>query len=193
MLNDIPIVRVEFSAEFGFDAIPQLGAYSVADALNGVKHWYPEFTTKVFELTSKGYLFAIVINQEHLQRAMDDLGTLDKEKSDFIKIIAYQQGAGDTLGSIALGVGFLALGLSGVGLLGISATSFALMGASLLFSSIFKHPKTDNKQRNDKRSVNFTGVVNVTGGGTVVPLVFGQMAIGSIVVSGEIVPYETNV
>ena len=193
MLKDIPTVTIEFSSEFELETIPVLGAYSVSDALNGIKHLHSTFATKVLELAQRGYLFGIVVNESQLQRELEDITLFDLQENNYLKIIAYPQGAGNTLTNIALGVGFLALGLSGVGLLGISATSFALMGASLLFSSIFKHPKTDTKQRNDKRSVNFTGVVNVTGGGGVAPLVFGEMAIGSIVVSGEIVPYETSV
>lgn len=187
------MVSVSFSTEFQIESAFTIGAYSISDLLRGIQHQSPDFQKRVLEL-STSHVFRIIINEEFTCEDIDSLQVLLPYQLNRVEIIAVEVGEGN-IGKIALGVGLLVAGLSGVGLLGLSATTVGLFGASLVFSSVFKHPTTkDTKDKpQDKRSVNFSGVVNSTGGGQPLPLVFGEMSIGSIVASAQIVPYETSI
>ena len=188
---ELRTVSINFSEDFGLSSIETLGAYTIGDMLRGIACYYPEFQSKVLNLNST-HLFKIRVNGEFTATELEDLNVLLPYEQNEVYIEALPIGAGN-IAKIGLGVGLLVAGLSGVGILGLSATTIGLLGASLVFSSIFKQPKTDTNTKTDKRSVNFGGVINSTGGGQVLPLVFGEMAIGSIVVSAQIVPYETGV
>lgn len=192
-MNDIPIVEIHFSSEFDLDVIPELGAYSVSDMVCGIQYYYPDFQAKVLDLAKQGYIFKINLNDEYIVGEIDDLKVLLPYQYNKVRLDAIAVGDGN-IAKIGLGVGLLVAGLSGVGLLGLSATTIGLMGASLVFTSLFKHPKSDTKTKTEKRSVNFAGVVNSTGGGQPLPLAFGvDVMIGSIVASAQIVPQTESV
>ena len=182
--------------------IPELEIYpyNFIDLFNAIRTIYPEYSSLIIENMSNGYDFNLTDNSDPNNPRQITPYELENCKNindiDILELEMFVIGSGSNLGKIGLGVGLLALGLSGVGLLGISATTLTLTGASLLFSSLFKHPKTNNSNKDskpDKRSVNFSGVINVTGGGVVCPLAFGQVSIGSIVASAQIVPYDAPV
>lgn len=194
LTSSIPIVSVEFSEQFHLEAIPKLGAYNLADVLRGVQSWYPEFQPKVFELSSKGYVFRALVNTEYLVCDIDDMGVLMPYQLNTIYIDVLPVGSGN-IGKIGLGVGLaLAGGVFGLGFLGLSSGAVGLLGASLVFSTLFKHPRTDAKERNDKRSFNFSGTINSTGGGQCLPLAFGNdVTLGSLVASAQIIPQSESV
>lgn len=191
-MQDIPICHVTFSNNFDLPPIPELGAYSIKDLFLGIGHIYPEFKDKVISF-SANHTFAISINGEIDQNIqIEDLSVLLTSQVSDVYLQAIPVGSGN-VGKVILGVGILALGLTGVGLLGLSATTTGLLGASLVFNSIFKHPKTDNKKEADKQSFNHNGVINSVGGGQALPLLFGRMNIGSIVVSEQVIPTDAPV
>jgi predicted phage tail protein len=178
----------EFPDEFDLKPL-QIEPYNLIDLFAAVRVLRPDYPHKIIEYSQK-YDFQI------LDAAIGetiDICNLDAPLlSENIKLELVPSGGG-TVGKIIGGIALLGLGLSGVGLLGISATTLSLTGAGLLFSSIFKHPKSDTKAKSEKRSINFSGVVNVTGSGNILPRAYGLVSIGSIVVSGEIVPYDSAV
>ena len=182
MLTQIPITKVLFKEELSiFDNIPRLGAYTVNDALRGVRNWYPEWDKEMLKLYKNGYEFAVIINGEYTLVDLDDLNILLPFEENTIEIVPILIGEGN-IGSILLGVGLFA----GLGFLGVSWVSLGLLGASLVFSQIFKHP-TPKPQRH---TFLFSGAVNTTGSGDPLPLVFGQAVIGSKVASAYITPQE---
>jgi predicted phage tail protein len=189
---ELKLCKVTFSGfDFECETELEIGAYSVADLLVFLKQMMPEFEQEVLVKMGQNYKFVVEVNKEFLIADTGSLNILLPYQINDVCIHALPQGQG-SVGKIALGVGLLGLGLSGVGLLGISATGVSLFGASLVFSSLFKHPKTDTgKTKENKRSFN-TGAINSTGT-TVLPLVFGEMLIGSIVASAEVVPHESSV
>jgi predicted phage tail protein len=157
------------------------------DILLGLGQYYPDFNRDVFVLIANQQEFKLTLNGVTLDSldSFTELFTLKENVLEITPIIVLE---GNTLGNILLGVGFGILALTGVGFLGISATTFGLLGASLIFSSIFKSPVTDNKKDADKRSINFSGTINVVGGTQPVPLCFGMGTYcGSIVVSADLV------
>lgn len=187
------MVTFYFPNEFGLSCNRfEYNAYNFIDLFTTIRIKYPQYTKLVMH-HSKQHSFLLIDANNDVVNNIELLETnISLKRFNELKLVMVPHGQG-TVGKVLSGVALLGLGLSGVGLLGISATTFLLTGASLLFTSVFKHPKTDSKQNADKRSVNFSGVINVTGSGQILPLAFGEVSIGSIVVSGQIVPYDSTV
>ncbi|MEM7578301.1 MAG: hypothetical protein AAF316_00355 [Cyanobacteria bacterium P01_A01_bin.80] len=198
MINQPATVSIEFCETLGFEKIDSLGVYKISEIFQAINQRYPQWKNKVMRLFKQGYSFQILVNGEFICRDMADLNLLLPYEKNEITISALPMVAGKDFLNVGLGVGLVVAGLSGVALLGFSATSVGLFGASLVFSSLFKHPNTDaNRQddeNEDQKSVNFSGTINTTGGGQTLPLVFGKdVVIGSIVASAQIVPHDAEV
>lgn len=118
----------------------------------------------------------------------------------FIPVIQGAGGAGRIIGGLALiGIG-IATGGAGFGLFsakGWAAATFgtkalvygggllALSGASQLLAP--QPPEPDFSNGQDPRiSFNFSGIQNVTRAGTSIPLVYGEIFCGSVVISAQI-------
>jgi predicted phage tail protein len=188
-LQLIPLSQISFKSE---ESLPyedlEIAACNIINLMSGINANYPDFQRRIYNIyTEENSSVEIIINGEHIQNLETFEFNQPFNKVEIIKCNIYA--GGNTLGIIA-GVGLVALAFTGVGILGISATTVGLLGASLLFSSIFKSPKTDTKEKTDKRSVNFSGTVNTTGGGQPLPVVFGEAWTGSIVISAFITPEE---
>ena len=98
-------------------------------------------------------------------------------------------GAGFAFGS--KGVGFIATGavpnalMASIGNLGIALT---LMGVSEMLTPLPK-PQNFNSEEDPQLSFNFSGVQNTSRAGTPVPIVYGEIITGSVVISAAI---DTN-
>jgi predicted phage tail protein len=186
----IPKCQVKFMGVLETYEPLELYAFHVRDVLNGIGSVYERFNSHIYELTLKGFEFAVKVNGVFKTCETELVESFQAFNND-IEIHSLVSFAGKGIFGIIAGVGLLALSFTGVGLLGISATTFGLLGASLLFSSIFSSPKTDSNKPADKRSVNFSGTVNVIGGSSPVPLVMGRRVfVGSIVVSADLIPQQ---
>lgn len=117
-----------------------------------------------------------------------------------IRIVPVVQGAGKGLGQIFLGAALIGASffLSPAPLIGgfsFSASSIAFsMGSSLLLGGISqaltKTPSTSNQsveRPDNKPSYSFDGAVNTAAQGNPVPLCYGEMIVGSQVVSAGLV------
>lgn len=120
-----------------------------------------------------------------------------------IQIVPVIAGAG-ALGRILLGVALIALSfgvaslaagaalagnLAGFGLQAVAYATQAgvLIGASLVIGGVAQlltpTPKTDKDEGDPKKSFSFSGIQNTTRAGVPVPVVYGEMLVGGIVVS----------
>jgi predicted phage tail protein len=112
-----------------------------------------------------------------------------------IQIVPVIAGAG-AIGRILLGVALIAgaffTGGATIGLLGLAApvalsSVFAYVGATLLLSGIAQMltptPKTDQDEGDPRKSFSFSGIQNTTRAGVPVPVVYGELLVGGIVVS----------
>jgi predicted phage tail protein len=110
-----------------------------------------------------------------------------------IQIVPVMAGAG-AIGRILLGVALIAVasvvtfGTVG-GLFAAGALNAAVfgVGASLVLGGVAQlltpTPKTDPDQGDPRKSFSFSGIQNTTRAGVAVPLVYGEMLVGGIVVS----------
>lgn len=187
MLN-IPICKVEFKGLLSqFETIPELGAYTIADLFRGIANYYDNFERCIWEFNADKF-FVITINNEFYVEDVNKLNVLLPYRKNEVTIQALTVLEGKAA-SIALGVGLLAVAV----FTGVGITTFGLLGLSLIFSAIYKPPKTNINDKTDKRSVNFSGTINTTGGGQCLPLVFGEAWTGSIVASAYISPQRRSI
>jgi len=123
--------------------------------------------------------------------------------SSEIKIIPVIAGAG-AVGRILLGIAIIGLSFgvaslaagaalagsfSGFGLQAIAYATQAglVLGASLVIGGVAQlltpTPKTDKDEGDPKKSFSFSGIQNTTRAGVPVPVVYGELLVGGIVVS----------
>jgi len=138
----------------------------------------------------------------------DDLALeeIHNPASGDIKIIPVITGAG-AVGRIILGVALVAFALlipgaafgavlagkisSGVGnALLVAGKISALIGASLVLGGISElltpTPKTNKDEGDPRKSFSFSGIQNTSRAGLPVPVVYGEMLVGSVVVSAGV-------
>ena len=129
-----------------------------------------------------------------------------------IHIVPVISGAGRGIGKILLGAALIAgaffvpqaLGMKGLSLskgistgfgfakAGFLAKSMVYLGASLVLSGVSEmlfpmpKPKEFRSEEDPRLSFSFSGAQNTSRAGTPVPLVFGTMVTGSVVISGAV-------
>ena len=110
-----------------------------------------------------------------------------------IQIVPVMAGAG-AIGRILIGVALIAASIFIPGSTAIFATTFGkislsvgLFGASLVLGGVAQlltpTPKTSEDEGDPRKSFSFSGIQNTTRAGVPVPVVYGEMLVGGIVVS----------
>ena len=106
-----------------------------------------------------------------------------------IRIIPVMAGAG-AVGRIIAGVALVAIGLfvPGIGALGVQL--LVGVGASLAIGGIAQlltpTPKLGTSENDPRRSYSFSGIQNVSRQGVPVPVIYGEVFTGSVVISAGI-------
>jgi predicted phage tail protein len=165
----------------------QVSVNSVREAIRAIEANFSRFRQHLAKSHEIGVAYRIFIGDDwDIDDTQLDLPT-GRSSITIIPVIA---GGGGSIGKIILGAGMLALGLSGVGipLIGLTASTMALTGGVLLLSGIvglFNRPKTA-KGDDKEASLIFNGAVNTSASGGVVPVVYGELIVGSQVVSAGI-------
>jgi predicted phage tail protein len=113
------------------------------------------------------------------------LDDIDNPMGREIQIVPVMAGAG-AIGRILLGIALIAASfIPGVGALGVSL--LFSVGASLVLGGVAQlltpTPKTSEDEGDPRKSFSFSGIQNTTRAGVPVPVVFGEMLVGGIVVS----------
>lgn len=120
-------------------------------------------------------------------------------KTDVIRIVPVIAGAKSGFGAILAGIALVALAFvsfgagafAGAGVAGAwgstalfgIGTSLALTGVSQLLSPV---PKMPGDQTDPSKSYSFSGIQNVSRQGVAVPVCYGEVLIGSVVISAGI-------
>lgn len=113
------------------------------------------------------------------------LDDIDNPMGREIQIVPVMAGAG-AIGRILLGIALIAASfIPGVGALGVSL--LFSVGASLVLGGVAQlltpTPKTSEDEGDPRKSFSFSGIQNTTRAGVPVPVVYGEMLVGGIVVS----------
>jgi predicted phage tail protein len=132
-----------------------------------------------------------------VRTAATDLGAEDLHNpmGQELRIIPVVAGAGN-VGRIILGVLLVAAAVFipglGIGLAGATVTQIGIVGASLVLTGLagLLTPtpvlKAGDEQNDPRKSFSFSGIQNTSRPGLPVPVVYGEILVGSIVVSAGI-------
>ena len=108
-----------------------------------------------------------------------------------IKIVPVIQGAG-AVGRILAGVALIAASfIPGVGALGVSllfgvGASLALGGVAQLLTPVPVIPKGSDSPNDPRKNYSFSSIQNTSRQGTPVPIIYGEMIVGSVVISAGV-------
>ena len=114
-----------------------------------------------------------------------------------VPVIGGAKGGGGGLLKTIIGVALIAIsfipGLQGVAIAGtkiLVSTALLTVGASLALSGVAQMltpvPKTSYDETDPSKSYNFSGIQNVTRQGVPVPICYGEVLVGSVVISAGI-------
>ena len=117
----------------------------------------------------------------------------DPSGSQEVKIIPVIAGAGSA-GRIIAGIGLIALsffagpviGAFGAQLAFGVGASLALGGIAELISPVPRVPSGEDTQNDPRKSYSFSGIQQTSRAGVPVPVVYGEMLVGSVVISAAI-------
>ena len=108
-----------------------------------------------------------------------------------IKIVPVIEGAG-AVGRILAGVALIAASfIPGVGALGVSllfgvGASLALGGVAQLLTPVPAIPQGSDSPNDPRKNYSFSSIQNTSRQGTPVPIIYGEMIVGSVVISAGV-------
>lgn len=156
---------------------------SVAEAIASLKANFQGFGTYLLDAARSGLHYRICVDGQELDSW---LLTAPLPDGCTITIAPIPRGAGNTFRIIA-GVALLGLGVAGVGFLGLSSSTLIITGAALLLGTLrgrVKSPK--DSEREGKRSLIFGGPQTTNQEGGRVPIAYGIILVGWMLISSKI-------
>lgn len=124
--------------------------------------------------------------------------------ADVIRIVPVMAGAGDGFGQILAGIALVAAAIFipglGLGLVGATVTQVGLFGGALILSGVSQllspvpqlQVGTDSDS-DPKKSYSFSGIQNVSRSGVPVPIIYGEVLVGSVVISAGLTSDKVEV
>ncbi|MAK54236.1 MAG: hypothetical protein CML17_00025 [Pusillimonas sp.] len=183
----------ELAKEIGHKEFEDINVSNVAQAVSFLIHNFPKI-----EAHMATRYYKVIVNEEEIgeDELFDPVG---KSDISFVPVIEGSGGLGKTLfGFTMIGLAFmtggstLALGLGGfTGGVGISALvgniglGLTLMGVSEMLFPVPKPPEFTSEE-DPRISFMFSGIQQTSRAGTPVPIVYGEIFTGSVVISGGI-------
>jgi predicted phage tail protein len=124
--------------------------------------------------------------------------------ADVIRIVPVMAGAGNGFGQIIAGIALVAAAIFipglGLGLAGATVTQIGLLGGALILSGVSQLlspvPKLSTGNDTDadpKKSYSFSGIQNVSRSGVPVPIIYGEVLVGSVVISAGLTSDKVEV
>jgi len=165
---------------------------------------YPQFRNRLAELARQGIHFAVLIDGKRIEKA-EDLNISTNQDLDIVPIICGAGSNGGIIAVIAIGLltggAGLAIGagwLTGIGIsagsaLGTALTSIgasiALMGLQMALAPKPKMERPSSDVSGAKQSFNFSSKANVAEQGIPVPVGYGRLRVGSVVIQSSVKSY----
>lgn len=164
---------------------------NAAEAVRALCANFRTFETAIMNADRSGYKFKVVVGKDDIDQTQ--LHELSSDR-DTIRIIPVVAGSG-AVGRIIAGALLIAASfIPGLQALSIGAISLAqasaTIGASLLIGGVAQllaGPPPSRQKEEERRSSVFSGPVNTTQQGVPIPVGYGRMFIGSVVISAGII------
>jgi predicted phage tail protein len=173
----------------------RLQTTSFDDSMKGLVANFPKMAAKLRDIR-----VSVLVNGKMIEFE-DCLRPMDAERIDIMPIVG---GAGPAIfivagAALTAGATTIASLFAGTFLASaITAASVASFGLSMIIGGItqllFKPPKPDLGSRaEDSASYNFNGAVNVAQQGNIVPVGYGRLRVGSMVISANVQTWDIPV
>jgi predicted phage tail protein len=150
---------------------------------------YPQFRNRLAELARQGIHFTVLIDGKRIEKA-EDLYISTSQDLDIVPVIC---GAGSNGGIIAvIAIGLLTGGaglVMSVGWLTSIGASIALMGLQMALAPKPKMERPSSDVSGAKQSFNFSSKANVAEQGIPVPVGYGRLRVGSVVIQSSVKSY----
>lgn len=176
---------------FGRKHVRRLESGTTAEAFSALKHTLRGFEDYVRNSERKGLRYAIYRNRQNV--GMDELALGGTTEIRIVPVIAGSKNGGllQTVVGAALIVGGLVITGGTLGAASPFGTAMVMMGASMMLGGVMQMlspvPKAPSQQEQaateNKPSYIFNGAFNSTQQGLPVPVVYGQMLVGSSVIA----------
>lgn len=166
---------------------------TIGEAIRALKANFADFETYLIDAAKQGLAYRIIVNGQIIE---DWLMNSALPADAIVEIVPIPRGAGGNTLRVIAGVTLLGLGIGGVGIgfLGIKASTLAITGAALLLSAFQGRQKSPlDDERNGKRSLVFSGPQTTTQEGGRVPVAYGKILVGWMLISSKITTvYQPN-
>lgn len=188
-MNDQPMTRILLSGslaqEFGREHMRSLETGSVQEAFSALKHTVQGFEEFIRKCAARGLRFAIFRNRENVgEREFTLRGTTEIR---IVPVIAGSKSGGIlqvVLGAVLIVAGAFLWATPMGGPLVAMGISMALGGVMQMLSPVPKSPgQQEQATTENKPSYLFNGAFNSTQQGLPVPVVYGEMLVGSSVIA----------
>ena len=181
-----------------FGSRHEINVRSPAEAIRALDANFRGFRGHLLKEAQDNVSYKIIVGDEELTDAAHIAYPSGRQTISFVPLIAGSGGKGFSIGEIIIGAALVAAswwagGSAGIAYFGaeaagtISSVGMAV-GMSMALGGIYQllapHPKTPNA--GTASSYIFNGAVNTTAQGAPVPVGYGRMIVGSVIVSGGI-------
>jgi predicted phage tail protein len=200
----------------------QLDVLTPAEAVLAIETNRPGFTRHLMDSERQGAAYQILLGEAEIDPATLAFPFSDREIFHIVPVFSGSGQNGAAVGKIvvgaiiaiaSMGYGLAAYGAEGAGmmegaytgtgfasamaqpaLLGMSYGTVAMMGASLMFSGISTLlSKSPESQAAKDGSFVFAGATNTTKQGVPIPIGYGELVVGSVVISAGIKVANENI
>lgn len=174
----------------------EFAANSIAEIVSALRVMVPGFEKFLMNSKDNDMDFAVFADEENYgeEQLSNPLGSAKEIK--FVPIIGGAKKGGllqIVAGIVLIVAGYIVTGLS-KGLAAPVGNYMIGMGISMIVGGIVQmlspQPKADQNRKDDPRSYVFNGSVNVQAQGACVPVAYGEVMVGSVVVSAGIIADE---
>jgi predicted phage tail protein len=175
-----PAIAQAIGAPLEFEA----AVSTVAEAVAAIRANFPRWGAFASSYAAAGLSYRIQVGRDEL--AESQLRSPISPKVRTIRIELVPVGSGG-VGRVIAGIALIGLGLfaGGIGFLGMSGATTALLGGALLIGALFGQQKSPKKGDDNRRSVGFSRPASTAGEGAALPVIYGVMLVGWIIVSAN--------
>lgn len=187
------LTTIRLNGELGkkFGRLHRFAVQSVAEAVRAMSLMIPGFQSELMNSQDRGVSYAVFVGKENINKDQLHNPAIGKTIKFAPVIQGSKAGALQTiLGAVLIVVGLIITG----GTFGVGApfgSALIMMGASMMAGGIIQmlSPQQNISSKNNPAngtSYNFSGPVNTTVQGNPAPLLYGEMIVGSAVISAGI-------
>ncbi len=192
-MNELRTIKLSGSLARQFGRENKLAVANTAEAVRALCAMRPGFEKFLMEAKDRGLTFAVFVDRENITK--DELNNpIGASVIRIMPVLAGSKRAGVLnviAGAVLTAVGaVMVFGLGWTGVGAFVGKTLMASGISMMDGGIVQMqtpvPKDRQREEDDRRSYTFNGPLNARAQGASVPLLYGELIVGSVVVSAGI-------